>query len=87
MRRRLLNPWDTHELCFLFVRSALSRLCSCLFDGRGELTDDVDQCFRAEPTEITSSDCDLCTPHTIEELEDARWMAKIIQGDKKQTDI
>jgi len=66
----------------------LSGLCSCLFDGRGELTDDVEQCFRAEPIKITSYNCVSCTtPLTTEELEDDRWMAKVDQKTKKQTDI
>jgi len=83
MRRRFLNARDTHDLCFLLIRSAFSGLCSCLFDGRGDLIDAVEQCFRAEPIEITTYDFDLCE----EELEDARWMAKIIQKNRKQTSV
>ena len=64
----------------------MSGLCSCLFDGRGELTDDVEQCFRAEPMKITSCNCVSCnTPLITEELEDDRLMAKVDQKTKKQT--
>jgi len=83
MRRRFLNARHTRELCYLLIGSALSGLCSCLFDGRGELTDDVEQYFRAEPIEITTDDFDLCE----EELEHDRWMAKIVQETEKQKDV
>ena len=65
IRRRFLNARHARQLCYLLIGSAMSGLCSCLFDSRGKLTDDLEQCFRVEPIEITSCDCDLCTPHPL----------------------
>ena len=85
MRRRFLLPWFTREFCLLLENSALSGLCSCIFDVTSVLSDNVEQCFRAQPIENNSFDCDLCVPRTIEEFEDARWRAKYVQMKEKQT--
>jgi len=93
IRRRFLNERHARELCDLLIDSAMSGLCSCLFNDRGDLIDTIEHCFRAEPIEVTTTslsglcDCDVCTLETTEELEDARWRSKVVQQTKKQTDI
>ena len=84
IRRRFLNPWDTQELCLLLASSAMSGFCSCVFDSRVELTDDVEQCFRAEPIENTSSDCDLCTPILLRNYRILNGWLSIVRGMKKK---
>jgi len=89
MRRGFSFPWDAQEVCLQLENSALSGLCSCIFNDRRVLSvaDKVELCFRALPLKLDLCTCAPCTPYTDGELEHARWWTKYDQRKEKQSDI
>jgi hypothetical protein len=92
MRRGFLHYWKAKKVCSQLEQSALQGLCSCIYDDSRVLSmsDKVEQCFKAKPlkNQDTLCNCNLCTPHTEENLAYARWIDKGSQDIlEKQQDI